>query len=209
MASLRSVLMLRGDGDLSGVARKLHHATLRDRPWVVRAAGESGLTALRRANDGMLYLDARTLPRDVKPMAASLRSSTARTRLVVAASTAHAAAQIATLIPRLATIWIPSFAERTYDFDRLVDAYGHDAAAELGAPQHGIRPYDREWVRAGGARTLAELEDVTRRIVALRNWGIAEGGRRIGITHGAMSRWARRRKLVDDRSGRLAPLVAT
>ena len=43
--------------------------------------------------------------------------------------------------------------------------------------------------------TLDEIEDAARRLVALRNWGVTEGARRIGITHGALSRWAHRRKI--------------
>ena len=195
MANLRAVLILHGEGDLSGVARRLHQVTLGDRPCVVLGKRERGTSGLRRAGDGMLHVDAGALPQDAKDLVAGLRAPTSRVRLVVGAATAAAAAQLATLIPRVATIWIPPLAERMHDLDRLLDAYGLDAMAELGAPALGFRPYDRKWARAGGVRTLEELEDVTRRLVALRNWGVAGGARRLAITHGALSRWALRRNL--------------
>jgi len=40
-----------------------------------------------------------------------------------------------------------------------------------------------------------EVEDAARRLVALRNWGVSEGAKRLKITHGALSRWTRRRKI--------------
>jgi len=52
-----------------------------------------------------------------------------------------------------------------------------------------------EWVRASGVATLAELEEMARRLVAIRNWGVTHGAERLGITHGALSRWAQRRKI--------------
>jgi len=67
--------------------------------------------------------------------------------------------------------------------------------AKLGASDLGFRPLDPAWARASGLATLSEIEDVARRLVALRNWGVTGGAARLGITHGALSRWARRRKL--------------
>jgi hypothetical protein len=43
-----------------------------------------------------------------------------------------------------------------------------------------------------GITTLDEIEEVARRLVALRNWGVTDGAKRLGITHVALSRWARR-----------------
>jgi len=42
---------------------------------------------------------------------------------------------------------------------------------------------------------LADIEDTARRLVALRTLGVTEGGQRLAITHGALSRWAKRRGL--------------
>ena len=74
------------------------------------------------------------------------------------------------MIPQIATVRIPPLAEREDELDQLVEAYGRDAMAELGAPDLGFRPLDPDRVRAGGLATLDEIEDVARRLVALRNW---------------------------------------
>ncbi|HWU87065.1 MAG TPA: hypothetical protein VN253_07310, partial [Kofleriaceae bacterium] len=89
----------------------------------------------------------------------------------------------------------PPIAERQNELDLLIEVYGDDAVAELGAPELGFRPHDYEWIRASGIATLDDIEEVTRRLVAMRNWGVTTGAARLGITHGALSRWARRRRI--------------
>jgi len=199
MANLRAALLLRGDGDLLCVARRLHLVTLRDRPFVVAGPGhrgEGGVAARHRADDGMLYVDGRALPRDVEPMIAGLRAPNARARLVAGATTSWAAARLTEMIPCIATVWIPPIAEREHELGWLLEAYALDAAADLGAVGPALHPRDLEWLREGGGLdSLAVIEDVTRRLVALRNWGVAGGARRLGITHSALSRWARRRRI--------------
>jgi pSer/pThr/pTyr-binding forkhead associated (FHA) protein len=195
MANLRAALILRGEGPLHGVARRLHGVTLGDRPFVVLGGKERGEAGLDRAVNGMICVDARALPRDIHQVIAGFRMPDLRLRLMAFADSVSAAAEIATLIPRIATIWLPPLAERADELDRLLEAYGRDAVAELGAPDLGFRPHDLEWVRARGVKTLDEAEEVTHRLVALRSWGVAGGAKRLGITHSALSRWARRRKI--------------
>jgi hypothetical protein len=86
-------------------------------------------------------------------------------------------------------------AERGAEIERLLEAYGADAVEELGADFLGFRPHDLERVRTCGVADLDELEELARRLVALRNWGVSGGANRLGITHGALSRWARRRRI--------------
>lgn len=196
LANLRAGLILRGEGSLLGVARRLHRLTLgAERPFVARAPDEPGVHALDRAPNGMLCLDAEALPGDLHQVIAGLRLPDARVRLVVTARTTEAAAEITTLLARIATISIPALGEREDEIDQLLEAFARDAVAALGAPDLGFRPQDLAWVRASGVKTLDEIEDVTHRLVALRNWGVTAGAERLGITHGALSRWARRRKL--------------
>jgi hypothetical protein len=75
----------------------------------------------------------------------------------------------------------------------------------LGAPNIGLRPHDLKWIRTHGSRTLAEIEEVTHRLVALRAWGVTQGAALLGVSHGALSRWARRRRIR--RSHRVASKV--
>jgi DNA-binding NtrC family response regulator len=128
-------------------------------------------------------------------MVAGLLLPSTRVRLVVCSETGEDAAEVVTLLPRVATISIPPVAERAHELDRLLAAYGSDAMAELRARSLGFRRADLELVRAW-VGTLDEIETFARRLVALRNWGIVGGARRLGINHGALSRWARRRQLA-------------
>lgn len=45
--------------------------------------------------------------------------------------------------------------------------------------------------------TLDQLEVYVLRLVALRNFGVTEGAKRLGVTHGALARWARRWKISE------------
>jgi hypothetical protein len=197
MANLQAALILRGAEGIGGVARRLHRITLGDRPFVTFVRSERGEQCLDRALDGMLYVDTRDRDRGrhLGTLLADLRASGRRIRLVARADSARVMAELAAMLPRIATISIPPVTEREDEFERLLEAYGSDAVAELRASWLGFRPSDPERVLAGGIETLDEIEDAARRLVAFRNWGVSEGAKRLGITHGALSRWARRRKI--------------
>jgi hypothetical protein len=196
MASLRTSLVLRGDGSLLGVVRRIHELILGDRcPLVVLEPGELGVPALARATGGLLYVDARSLPADIRLVVVSLRLSATRVRLILGANSIEAAAEVATLIPSVTTIWIPPLAERQDEIERILHSYGRDAVAKLRAPGTGLRPHDMKWIRESAIKTLEEAEEVMLRVVAVRNWGVTGGAERLGISHGALSRWMRRRKI--------------
>jgi hypothetical protein len=195
MAHIRAALILRGEGSLAGVARRLHDLTLPDRPFVVLRPDNTVVQALELAANGMLYAEARDLPADLVQLAAGLLVPEARIRFVVCADSIDATAKLARMIPRIATIRIPPVTERKDEIDQLLEAYGRDAAEALGTNDLGFRPHDLKWIRTSAIRTLDEIEVVTHRLVALRNWGVTAGAERLGITHGALSRWARRRKI--------------
>ncbi len=195
MAHLRAALILRGDGSLTGVARRLHRVTLDERPFVALGPNQSGLEGLDRAINGTLCIKASALPRDLHLVITNLRTPDTCVRLVACADSSESVDELVGKISRIATIWIPPIATRGAEFDRVLEAYGFDAVEELGAGHLGFRPRDLEKVRASGVSTLEEIEEVARRLVALRNWGVSGGGKRLGITHGALSRWAQRRNL--------------
>jgi hypothetical protein len=143
----------------------------------------------------MLYVDTRGLGGGLGAVLADLRASDRRIRLVTRADSPKSIAKLAANLPRIATISIPPLTERKDELERLLEAYGSDAVAELGASWLGFRPGDPDRVLAGGTATLDEIEDAARRLVALRNWGVTDGAKRLGISHAALSRWARRRKI--------------
>lgn len=195
MANLRAALILRGAGDLVGVARRLHRLALGNRPFATLDSDEDGLQGLDRAINGMLCVNARKLPRDIRLVIANLRTPDTRVCLVAYADSPESAAEIGTMITRIVTISIPPITERADELDRLLKAYGFDAVEEFGAHTLGFRPRDPEWIRARPPEDLHEIEEVARRLVALRNYGVTKGADRLNLTHGALSRWARRRKL--------------
>jgi Inner membrane component of T3SS, cytoplasmic domain len=194
MANLRAALFLNGAGPLVGVARRLHRVTLGDRPFVSLGWSECGEQELDRARNGTLCLDARELPRDMHAVLANLGAPDLRVRLVACADSAEPVVELA-VISRIATISIPPLTERADELERLLEAYGWDAVEELGATCPGFQPGDLEWLRDSEIMTLDEIEDAARRLVALRNCGVTKGAKRLGITHGALSRWAHRRKI--------------
>jgi hypothetical protein len=195
MANLQTALILRSAGGLVGVARRLHRITLGDRPFIALGRSEDRKQCLDRALDGMLYVDTRDLGGGLGAVLADPRAADHRIRLVTRADSPKSIAKLAAILPRIATISIPPLTEREDELERLLEAYGSDAVAEFGASWLGFRPGDPERVLAGRIKTLDEIEDAARRLVALRNWGVTDGARRLGVSHAALSRWARRRKI--------------
>ena len=195
MANLRASLLLRGDGALLGVAQRIHQIALGpDRAMSGLGTGEDGLTAMGRALNGTLFLEAERLPKDIREVVVGLRLPDAAVRLVVGANTAEGASRFAALLPSVATLVLPAVAEREHELDRILESYGADAATQLGSPSAGLRPHDLAWIRKG-VKTLADAEEVMLRVVAVRNFGVSVGAERLGITHGALGRYLRRRKI--------------
>ena len=65
----------------------------------------------------------------------------------------------------------------------------------LGAPGNGLRPNDLSLIRAAGIDTHAEADEVMGHVVAVRNYGVKGGAARYGQTHGAFSKYLKRRKI--------------
>jgi hypothetical protein len=167
MTNLQAALVLRGVGGLVGVARRLHRITLGDRPFIVLGRSKGGEQSLDRALDGMLYVDTRGLGGGLDVVLTDLRASDRRLRLVARADSAQFIPELAAMLHRIATISIPPVTEREDELERLLEAYGSDAAAELGVSGPGFRSGDPERGLAGGIATLDEIEDAARRQVAL------------------------------------------
>jgi hypothetical protein len=174
-------------------ARRLHDAILGPtQPFVVHDGVESGVDAQDRAYDGTLVLDAAKLPRDIQLVLVSLRLPNVRTRLIIMANTAEAAAEVATMIRVVGRINLSPLRDRYDELDRIVEAYARDAAISLGAASPALGPHDVEWIRKDGLETDADLETLVERIVAVRNWGVTEAARRLGMSHGPLSRYMQR-----------------
>jgi hypothetical protein len=72
-------------------------------------------------------------------------------------------ALLASRASRSATLAIPTFAERSDELERLLDAYGWDAASELGASPPGLRPCDPEWAARAASPLMTTPHDAARR----------------------------------------------
>lgn len=193
VAHLRASLILRGHGSLIGIARRLHEALLgASQPFVVHDGKESGVDAQNRAYDGTLVLDGEKLPRDIQLVLVSLRLPNVRARLIITANTAEAAAEVATMIRVVGRVTLPPLRDRADELERIIESYARDAAHALGASSPALGPHDIEWVRKDKVETDEDLEMLVLRIVAVRNWGITEAARRLGMSHGALSRYMQR-----------------
>ena len=198
MANLRTALILRGAGALVGIARRLHQVTLGARPFVPFASIERHGQGLEGARNGTLYVDEHASMCRLCDALATSHQADLRVRLVVALSSTKPTKPVAELaaLSRIAMLSIPMVTERLDDIPRLLEAYGMEAAAALGTTWLGLRRGDTERVLNSGVTTLDQLEVYALRLVAFRNWGVTEGSRRLGVTHGALSRWARRWKIA-------------
>ncbi|MGN6108365.1 MAG: FHA domain-containing protein [Kofleriaceae bacterium] len=199
MATRRAALVLIGEGDLSSLAHRLHrHAlghgqTLGEVPPFVVCTSGDGLDVLARAATGTLCLHAAALPPDTQQIALGIRTPGARTAVVFCGDSPAQAAKATRLFGRTCLLAPPPLAERPLEFGRVVESLTADAVLSLQAPGSGFREHDHPRLRA--VTSLPELAEVTYRLVALRNWGLAHGAARLGITYPALSKWMRRRSI--------------
>ncbi len=203
MARLHASLVLRADrrpdnrrakqdgAFIGGVVRRLHGLIFDEsQPLVFHDGKEPGRDALARAVDGLLCIDAKTPPRDFMQLIKLLRLPDVRTRLVICTASSEEVEPLLVQLRRNVTIVIPGLDGRRDEFERLLQTYGWEAAAKLGAPNPSFRPQDSV-VLATAVQTLDELEADATRLVAYRNWKPEEAAaRRLGITRSALSQWA-------------------
>lgn len=195
MATQRAVLILCGEGDLVPLARRLgRHALGPERPFVT-CGPDDGDGVLERCDGGTLCLVTDQLPREVASIATGVRLPGSRARVAICAPNKAGSARAAMMFGRASLVEITPLAERTGDTDRLIAEFAADAVEALGAPGTGFRTHDMLWLRALAMGTLDQFDEVTLRLVALRNWRLTGGAERLGISHVALSKWMRRRKI--------------
>jgi hypothetical protein len=198
-ATMRSVLVLRGEGALVPLAADLHRKTLgRKRPFVLAPTGNDGIAALRAADQGTLCIDPLSLPDDWPQVVAELMQPSLSSRIIMCAprDPDEKADAVVAQLPGATTMKLPRLSSRTDERRRLLEEYAADAVAMFQLPSHRVRPVDWERLEARTYRGLAKIAHDARRLVALREWGIADGAARLGISHSTLSRWALRRKLA-------------
>lgn len=186
-ATRRAALVLCGEGDLAPIAQRLHGLAIgQDRPFVVAGSPAQG---------GTWCVSVSALPPIFGAVCAALQDPDATTRLIICAPSPGDASDAMPLAGRTAIIELPPVASRADEAEQLILAYADDAVAAIGAGSRGFREHELHWLRKVAVDGLADLEEMCRRVVAMRNWGVTAGAERLGITHAALSRWARRRNI--------------
>lgn len=195
-ALLRASLVLCGEGDLVPIVRRLHVETLgADRPFVACGPGDHALELLRRTGDGTLCVAAAEPAADAADAIHAVLTTACAARLVLHAPEVQSAAPLGAQLGPTVTLELPSLLGRRADLPRILLEAADDAAADLGQPFAALRAGDVEQLAGEPFEGLADVHETARRLVALRTLGISAGAAKLGITHGALSRWARRRGL--------------
>jgi len=192
-ATLRAALVLCGPGDLLAIAARLHEEMLGgDAPFVPVDSDGPALPLMAKAANGTLCLSVKQLPADLENVIAATRVPGSRTRVIICAPTIKAAAKTCLMFGRVARVVLTPVATRRDELAVLVEDCARDAADRLGQASTGLDDRDRAWLRKRRYEGFAELDEFVRRMVAIRTLGVTEGAARLGMTHSALSHWARR-----------------
>ena len=195
-ALLRAALVLCGEGDLVPIARRLHRETLgADRPFLACGPQDRARVLLRRARDGTLCASAREPPPDLIEAIDTALTTPCAARLAIHAPDARDASPLGLHLGPTVWLELPPLLGRRAELPRLVFEAAEDAAAQLGRSFAPLRAGDAAQLARAPFEGLADLHEAARRLVALRALGTSAGAAWLGITHGALSRWARRRGL--------------
>lgn len=198
-AAVRSSLVLRGDGDLAPIAARLHRETVGDRrPFILAGAERDGVAKFYAAANGTLCFQAGRLPLDWPDVVEAVRAQRLDVQTIFLANLGpdpDADAAIAQL-RSTSTIELPRLAQRRDEIQRIIEEYALDAANDLGAAVGTFRPADWDRLLSRRWKDFSTLAKDVRRLVALRSWHLVEAAARLGITHGALSKWATRRRFA-------------
>jgi hypothetical protein len=192
MATRRAALVLCGDGDLQGVARQFHQLAVgTDRPFTM--CHRDHMLPLPAAIAGTFCFADDTLPENFAHIAATLTASGAKARLIVCSPSQEDATEALTQLGRSVVLELPALATRPAELEQLIVAYADDTAQALGFASNGFREHEMVWLRKLEPTSLAEVQDLAYRLVILRNRHVSGGAELLGISHVALSRWAKRR----------------
>jgi len=192
-----AVIALRGEGDLVPIAHALHRQLFgSQRRFVVcdprrhEREGSARLPPNRKTSVLALSASAGGLPSDYDLLAPSRRIVNG-TQLFVCLNSDDQVIDM--LCP---PVRVASLAHRVSDLDRLISEYIADAtrALDVGGTRIPERMHDAIlW----HTKTLADLEKVVMRIVALKSAAsVSEAARRLGMAPVSLTRWARHRGIL-------------
>lgn len=197
MARRRAVLVVAGAGDLTACMAELHHrAVSASAAMYVVADTASARRAISEAGAGTICIVAGLPPRDIEDLVAEAVLPDSEARLSLCCESLVAAASSIAMLRRSEAIVIPPIAERSNEeLDRMICEFAEDAAVKLEAKATGFRDLELVWLRKVEYASIAEIADTALRVVAIRNFGVTGGAGRLGISHGSLSKWAKRRRV--------------
>jgi FHA domain len=206
-ANRRAPLVIAGADDVMAVARQIHRRAMPPTaPFVIcgpasrepdisvgiRAIHPDATAAVRMACRGTVCVRADDLPPDFDWLVKTSKERRGPVQLFICASKA----------PRRRTeaappLTIPALAGRSQaDVERIVAEYAADAIAELQAAPASFTERHHEWVTLQSARSFAEIEIATLRIVAFHDAGnVHRAAARLGLSHVALGKWLAHRNL--------------
>ena len=192
MATRRAALVLCGDGDLHDIARQLHLLAVgAERSFIM--CHRDRMPPLHVASAGTFCFTDDTLPDDFAQIAATLTAPTSRARLIVCSPSRDDATEAMVQIGRSVVIELPALDTRAAELEPLIIAYADDTARAFGFASHGFREHEMVWLRKIELKTLADVQELAHRLTILRNRNVGGGAELLGISHVALSRWAKRR----------------
>jgi pSer/pThr/pTyr-binding forkhead associated (FHA) protein len=208
-ANQRRPLVIGGADDMVAVARQLHRRTIAPgAPFVVCGIGphESDLsvnitathadpaTAFELALGGTVCVRAEKLPVRLERLMeiAGDRLARTHTQLIICVNKPPRwwKASQSIVVPRLGR-------RSASDLQDIIADYAIDAICELDAAPTSFSAAEREWVARRAARSFAQIEVTTLRIVAYNDAGnVHLAAARLGLPHVALDKWLRRRGLA-------------
>ena len=217
----RTPLVLCGEGDLVPIAYALHRLMIgHAAPFVVcdprrnqtRASVRSppntplGIQALSHAMGGTLCVRHARLPADFDEACRRAYDPDSDVQIIVCARDLQ---QVA-LVDGTLAIEVPALGLRERELSRIVQEYAEDAISTFGVDRAHFNADDRDWVMTHCARSLAEIEKATLRVIALSaSHSGSHAAARLGMAPVSLARWLDRRpqRATDAKPAELTPLV--
>ena len=202
-AERRAPLVIAGDDDLVAIAYQIHRRTTSpSTPFIVcgpdrqsdaslrvTATHADPITALDHAAGGTVCVRAEQAPDVVHHLMEKYREHPVPAQLILCTGeTSNRTALASSMI-------VPQLTRRQGDIHRIVFEYALDGINQLGAELTSFSDADRELVVAHEAKTWADIEIATLRIVARKHAGSVHGAaERLGISPTGLDKWFKRRR---------------
>jgi len=199
----RAPLVIAGDDDLVAIAYQIHRRTTSpstpflvcgprrqsDASLQVTATHADPITALDHAAGGTVCVRAEQQPDDLHLLMGKFREHPAPAQLILCTGETSKRTAVAP------SMIVPPLTRRQADIHRIVVEHALDGIDQLGAELTSFSDAERKEVVAHEAKTWADIEIATLRIVARNHAGSVHGAaEHLGISHVGLGKWFKRRQ---------------